>query len=58
MIEIKNPSFIDGTIRAWNMILLEWDTMPVECYGLDWRIWPEWIRVRDGKRFQTPMYGV
>lgn len=52
--ELRHPTVFDGPILAWNWILLGWDRMPYSQCLSPRSIWPEWIRVRDGKRFDTP----
>jgi len=52
---LKHPSRFDGEIKAWNTVLLGWDNLSgVGCFGLDSKIWPNWIRLRDGVEFTTP----
>ena len=51
---IRAPTIGDAPVRAWNRILLDWDTFPKVPFSLDSKIWPEWIRVSDGKKFETP----
>ena len=53
-IDTKHPSSIDGSIKAWNTFLKSWDTL-LCCNNLEPNsLWPEWIRLKDGKHFKTP----
>ena len=54
--EIRSPTVGDNPVRAFNTILKSWDEFRKVPWSLDYRIWPEWIRVKDGKKFETPDY--
>jgi len=49
---VRHPSLFDGKIRAWNSVLLEWDTLNKVRFGLSRSIWPIWEK--DGVRYETP----
>ena len=56
IMETRPPTVGDNPVRAYNTILHSWDEFPKVPWSLDHKIWPEWIRVSDGKKFKTPDY--